>query len=412
MTKSFTTSENTYNRTVSLLIIFAVIVTVVFFTILSKNYQRKTKASTGEFATLQFVPASVVAPPQQDVPVAIKLGQVSGPLSIQGYRILGSFDRTKIRITNVTYTLGRVTTGLGDSTDLTQANATGRLVLQGEIFNSASVVVNQDTAVATIHLTVIDQNFTTSNFTFMGNLVALEQLYRLDLVPVNSSTLSVSNTSFTGTPVTTISPSVSVSPTATPTPSGNTTLNMDLRFQGITKDLTPAATMAVKVKLVSVATNESYSQVVTFTSGPLGIWTGSMNINVVSIGGVNTAYTLYVKGPKHLQKRVCVSTPTETTPGTYNCANYGIHLNLGANIIDMRGITQLAGDLPISPSTQNAQDGLIDSVDTAYIVDHFNDRTAAVLTAADVNLDGNIDTQDYSIVIAALGIKYDDPEAQ
>jgi hypothetical protein len=34
------------------------------------------------------------------------------------------------------------------------------------------------------------------------------------------------------------------------------------------------------------------------------------------------------------------------------------------------------------------------------------------LDIADLNLDGSIDTQDFSLVLAALGVKYDDPEEQ
>jgi hypothetical protein len=61
----------------------------------------------------------------------------------------------------------------------------------------------------------------------------------------------------------------------------------------------------------------------------------------------------------------------------------------------------MVGDLP-------DQNGVVDSYDTSYIKLNLGSTDARALQIADLNLDGIVDTQDYSLVIASLSIKYDD----
>jgi hypothetical protein len=195
-----------------------------------------------------------------------------------------------------------------------------------------------------------------------------------------------------------------------PPPTGNTVINMKLKFQGITAQPAVNKPLNVQVKLISRDANETFTQTVPFTSDASGIWSGTTSINLdPTVPPQNNIFSIYVKGPMHLKKRVCVIKPTETAPGTYSCATDGIPLSIGTNSVNMSGIYMLTGDLPVNDGQQN---GLVDSEDTSYIRTHFGDKTPAALVIADLNLDGSIDTQDFSLVLAALGVKYDDPEEQ
>jgi hypothetical protein len=111
-----------------------------------------------------------------------------------------------------------------------------------------------------------------------------------------------------------------------------------------------------------------------------------------------------VKGPKHLQKKICDAAPSETSGGTYHCGEGKINLKAGDNDLNLSGILMLVGDLP----ENGTQNGIIDSYDTSYVRQHLQSTKADELAIADVNYDGVIDGQDYSLVLASLSIKYDE----
>ena len=116
-------------------------------------------------------------------------------------------------------------------------------------------------------------------------------------------------------------------------------------------------------------------------------------------------YSVYVKVGKHLQKRVCVNSPTESPVGTYSCSDNGIVLTSGTNNLDFTNILQLVGDLPQPPAEQN---GVVDSYDISYVLNHFGSTQTDQLNIGDLNFDGVIDTQDRSLIIQSLNVKYDD----
>ncbi|PIZ65644.1 hypothetical protein COY14_01950 [Candidatus Roizmanbacteria bacterium CG_4_10_14_0_2_um_filter_36_9] len=108
-----------------------------------------------------------------------------------------------------------------------------------------------------------------------------------------------------------------------------------------------------------------------------------------------------IKGPKHLQKKICVNNPLEVIPGTYNCKKGEITLQNGEQTLDFLGIYLLAGDLPL-------QNGLIDAVDIIYVKSNLGSKDPEVVSRADLNLDGIVDSQDYTMIINALSFKYDE----
>ncbi len=186
-------------------------------------------------------------------------------------------------------------------------------------------------------------------------------------------------------------------PTPTTTPGGNVTLNLKLKFQGVLKK--PASgqtTQTVKVKMVDKnGTSKSGSG--NFTADDKGIWTGSVSMSAT----VGSNYKIFIKGPKHIQKRICDTKPTETYPGSYHCEKGEITIKAGVNSLDFSGVLLLAGDLP-------AQDGVVNSYDTSLVRNNLAKTDSAVLSKADLNFDGIVDTQDYSLIISALSIRGDE----
>lgn len=239
----------------------------------------------------------------------------------------------------------------------------------------------------------------TQNVYQYGTVNSGAYTFSASVTPSASPTVSVTpSITPSVSPGTTITPSVSPTVTTSPTgTAGNVTLDMKLKFQGILKQPKGGTTMKVQVSVGKEGFN-SQPQTGTFTVDTAGIWSGTVSFADVPAGN---GYRVYVKGPRHLKKRVCTATPTETASGTYRCADGAISLKTGSNKLDMSGIYMLVGDLP-------AQDGVVDSYDTAYIQLNLGSTDQSVLAIGDLNMDGIVDTQDWSLVIASLNVKYDE----
>jgi hypothetical protein len=168
--------------------------------------------------------------------------------------------------------------------------------------------------------------------------------------------------------------------------------------------------MKVKVTLLDQVTNAKIVRTGDFTADANGIWTGKVMVDLPpSLNAAQSRFKLLIKGPKHLQKRICDSAPKESYPGTYHCEVGNITLNPSAsNDLDLSGIYLLVGDLPQQDGTQ---DGIVNSFDTSLILQLFGKTDQASLAQADLNLDGVINPQDYSLVIAALSIRSDEGDS-
>jgi len=192
--------------------------------------------------------------------------------------------------------------------------------------------------------------------------------------------------------------------TATPVPTTgaqnpNVTLDMKVRLQGVvTQPKEVYREQPMKVLLLSTDKSFRAEQAISFTVNGDAIWVGSMKIANVP---TKKKFNVYVKGTKHLQRKICTLAPTETVPGQYDCSSGQITLKEGTNVVDMSKIFVLAGDIPI-------QNGIVDSVDIIYVRKNLGVTSPAVLSRADFNLDGIVDTQDYTLAVTALGFKYDE----
>ena len=197
--------------------------------------------------------------------------------------------------------------------------------------------------------------------------------------------------------VTSLSPTMGVGTATT------VTLSMKIKFQGIPKKPTKAEAINVKIKLAGggLAAATAYKSV-SFTVNDAGEWSGKATFDSISAG---TGYRVYVKGPKHIAKKICDTAPTETKAGTYRCSDGKITLVAGDNILDFSKILQFAGDLPEAGGAQN---GIIDAYDTTFIRTNLGTTDAAKIAIGDLNMDGGIDTQDYSMILQSLSIKFDE----
>jgi hypothetical protein len=250
--------------------------------------------------------------------------------------------------------------------------------------------------------------------------------------PTNTPTPTLTRTptptpTITPTPIPTITPTPTPTITPTPTspqgqptntpiptqpPEGLVSLNLKLKFQGVMKEPSNAnqRTMKVRIKVAGGNLSSPVSVDADFTltnnrnsDTDALIWEGSVNLPNQVIAGQN--YYLLVKGPKHIQKKICDNTPSETTAGSYRCqGGRTITFSSGQNNLDFSKIYLLAGDLPVN----GAQDGVVDSLDTSYIRNNLGKTDSDVISIADLNLDGRIDTQDWSMVLYALSVKTDE----
>jgi Zn-dependent metalloprotease len=214
-------------------------------------------------------------------------------------------------------------------------------------------------------------------------------------VTPGTTTISPTRT-VTATP--TINVTVTPGPSATPTTvPPNATLKLSVKFQGITTKPVASGSATIKVTVVN-DTGYKYATAAQFAVGDNGIWTSSVPIAIPAAG----AYSVFVKGPYHIQKKVCDTNPTETAPGTYRCkSDQKLQLKTGENVLDFSGIVLLSGDL-------GEQDGVVNAADVALIRNNLGSTNADILKQADVNRDGIIDTQDHSLVIAALSFRFDE----
>ena len=301
--------------------------------------------------------------------------------------------------------MGNVSASLGQTNaDLAKINADGYIVVQGEDQTLTGWVFGNTTGfVNVISIKFARKASGSSNLSINKDSVRFYKNATNGILSAitgsNNAFLTVNGGVPSVTPTPTPTPKAG---TPTPTPIGgvNATLKLKLKFQGIgTKPTGALNKLKVRLKLYDENT-ETYtgSDAADFTADNNGIWSGNVVFN-----GVFTThnYVLLVKGPYHIQKKVCVVKPTETAGGTYRCIKGSISFTKGNNNLDLSGIVLLAGDLP-------AQDGTISSYDTSLIRNNLGKTDSTSVANSDVNRDGITDTQDYSLVIASLSIKNDE----
>ncbi len=232
-------------------------------------------------------------------------------------------------------------------------------------------------------------------------------------VKATLTTTPVPTATFTPTPthspVPTFTPSPTITPSPTPTPRlASVSLTMDIAFAGLPEDQVITKTeLPAWIAVYNAADTKVAEELVTFKANPgkgefeIRTWKGTLPIPSIAI---EEQYRIRVKGTRHMSRIVCDTTPAETDEARYQCNSGGLRFQEGQNSIDATQIRLLAGDIPLN----NGQDGVIDAVDTGKMLQAMQVRLP-YNEDLDLNFDGKVDTQDYSLQIAALKRqKYDE----
>ena len=372
---------------------------------------RSRADETTNVVEMMFDPATV-NPGTSEFTTVIK-AKTAAAMNIQGYSFNLDFDKTKLEVKTITYKMGVVTAGLGDDTSKVAAvNTRGSILIRGEVQNEAGKTV--DTTGAEVVSITFKPKSSVGNSVSLGTSTAAQftkietngaltpitaTLARLTVNTDNPPTSTVAPSQGTS-PTRPVTPSVTSGPTTNPTTGVTLSLTLKLKFQGIAqKPEGERSKMNVKVTVVSNS-NQKYDSSAQFEAGPNGVWTGTPTFNGLKAGD---GYRVFVKGPYHIQKKVCVVTPTEQYPGSYRCQE-GKRITLAANqTLDFSQIVLMAGDLP-------QQDGLVDSYDLSLIRNNLGKKEDLAVRSADVNRDGIVDAQDYALVVASLSTKFDEED--
>jgi hypothetical protein len=180
-------------------------------------------------------------------------------------------------------------------------------------------------------------------------------------------------------------------------------VRMKIRPQGVIKGRLPYTKLKVAIAAGGLPTSNNLIDPVSneFVSIGDGMFEGIVTFDPRYIKP-GKGYKLIVKGSKHLAKRICEPEPnkSKTKPDSaYSCPkdNAGVfEFKNGLNgPYDFTKVYLPAGDLFI-----DRQDGVIDSTDLTYIRKHLGSQDPELLRVGDINMDGQIDTQDYLITIS------------
>lgn len=432
----------------SLVLVGVVFVIVLIMMVVYVYKQGVQSKAAGDSVTLSYSTPTVSAGSGGTFATTIKV-QPNGDITARGYFFTVNFDKTKLQLKDMSYQLGSVSTGLGqDNSMIAAINAAGSIKVQADLQDTTGKIIYADQLTNVIWLSFVSNTASPTSISIDTNKTGFYKInsdYTLSLLPITTTDLSVNPSStgitpstspgnVTNTPTlpTTITPTCvpiptcgptmincqlppepssgwcasTTTPSLTPSPtnvpsttasSGNVALDLKLKFQGITHKPDDKFNKFLVNVIAEAGDGTTTVGGATFTADSSGTWSGSVPLTLTPGDG----YKIFVKGPKHLQKRICDMTPTETAPGTYNCENGNITLKDGVNNLDFSGIYQLVGDLP-------EQDGVVDSYDISLVINNFGKTDLATLSVADLNLDGVIDTQDYSLIIAALSQRSDE----
>lgn len=188
----------------------------------------------------------------------------------------------------------------------------------------------------------------------------------------------------------------SVVPTPTSLPANAMTLHITTKLQGTSPAITKQKTVSgVRVQLVRQTNNKisaSLPHYINLTMNDTGTWEGDVSFTGVQPGSI---YQLLIKGPKHLQKRICENTPVDQSAGAYECSTFGMKLSAGQNELNFSGITLMSGDVGI-------QDGILNSYDLSFIQNIIKKTASSSLQDGDINYDGKVNKTDYNLIVDSL----------
>lgn len=201
----------------------------------------------------------------------------------------------------------------------------------------------------------------------------------------------------------TIKPTLTLTITPIPTPPvipNTPVLNIKLNFFGVWSEPTDPPYLDYKnqevlitLKKLSPTPTIVYQKIISFKAKTLNNSFYYENTDLINPNlPPDNLYLILIKGPKHLQ----IKLPRQ------NLVAGPQYLNLTTKEKSLPG-----GDLPL-PQEELAQDGMVNSMDYNFLVEHFNSAEPIILFIGDLNLDGIINTGDTTVLANTLNEKLDE----
>lgn len=187
--------------------------------------------------------------------------------------------------------------------------------------------------------------------------------------------------------------SESTIPTATPGPSSK--IKFSIKFNGMGQE---KPDLKVRLLVFNESTGEKlYFKDITATASSDLTYRPTDWVNLTNVRlGEGNLYSIFLKGPKHLQKKM--TRRITLTEGESE-----------KNIFDWTFKPLELGDLP-NPNKNYEQDGKADSTDASLLLERLNLSDEASLRVADLNYDGVVNLNDYSLLIQTLSTKYEEED--
>ncbi len=253
--------------------------------------------------------------------------------------------------------------------------------------------IDKSQPIATIYFTPkqgVDQNGKTESFT----IATSSKVYLDSRQNVYTRSLEGTNTTQT----------VSfASSTVTPDPS-TPELTFTIRLQGIAAGGTPPTTTTLPVVLTAAGGGleepKSFTTQITWQAEG-GVWQGTQSLTGVPFS--DKPYSFYLKGPKHLRKRICaLNTPqTSGADDDARCNSPLIVLSNPTTTADWSEIRLLVGDLP-------PQNGVLNPADAFIMRNSLLSQDPDAIGKADLNYDGVVNANDTSLFLESMQRKYDE----
>jgi len=383
---------NLFKKIIIIFVIFFSVYFLIKYIFLSDT-GKKSKAFDSSAVSLVYDPSSVTTETNKEFTLTAKVKANSGNAFIRGYSLKLVFDKTKLQLKKIEYKLGKASDNLGETdANLSEINEKGWVLIVGES-NTANGQMVDTNGVEVVKLTFFknaDGGTTISSETSFYTVDLSDGVTIVENLITSPNSVDINGG---GAIITS-----SLTPAASCNNSTNSCLNLKVKFQGINKK--PAAnqnTLPVKIKIVGCGLANPLELVANFTGDDNGVFTSSAGVN---LDKDCSDALIYLKGPQHIQKKICDNTPTESQVGTYRCSNGKIALKKGANDLNFSGVVLLAGDLD--------QNGVTDSVDYGFIRNNLGKTDSQILQKGDLNRDGKVDTQDFSLILYALSVRTDE----
>lgn len=196
-----------------------------------------------------------------------------------------------------------------------------------------------------------------------------------------------------------------------------TTIQLAFKFAGLPVEHNPnflpeaARAQTVKITLQNMATGEITVPAAVISRFVVGQTDGlsqyfSLSNPLASTTLATGKYNILLKGPKHQQIRFCKNE---------QIADYRCQITDGIDItkdvehtFNFVNKPLACGDLPISGTNKDQQDGVVRVTDYSFMVGCLSKRTdAACVARADCNADGTVTNLDMDLLLETLSTAYD-----